>query len=209
MAKRTVYADLPKGIYYIKRTGKYQARLKGKFLGTFESPERAKKILAAAKRVESRERSTRAVFTLRKWGEVWLDDRETCGEYRRVRADRNTWARFVETWKCVDWPIRKIQPRDVRAFVAELERTDAVKTAIYRKQGNREGNPFTGPQTQSLSNSESAESPPQVSGRRRRRRKDRQQPRMGHQGREEAFGQFESRTHRVFSSGGSSETTGM
>ncbi len=64
-------------------------------------------------------------LTLASWGEVWLERRETDGVHRSAKKDRSRWRAHIATAPFALWSLRKIEARDIRAWVRGLLRTEA------------------------------------------------------------------------------------
>lgn len=58
-------------------------------------------------------------LTLEGWGERWLNAREADG-VRSIRDDRNRWKNHVARAPFIDWPLRAIERRDVKAWLRGL-----------------------------------------------------------------------------------------
>lgn len=61
-----------------------------------------------------------AEWTLKKWGELWLDRREIQRATRYSDAERAMWKRYVLASSLADMQLATIRTRDVRAFVSTL-----------------------------------------------------------------------------------------
>ncbi len=59
-------------------------------------------------------------WTLKRWGEHWLDRREVQRLSRYVDRERSMWARHVLKSSLGEASIGSIRPRDIRAFISEL-----------------------------------------------------------------------------------------
>lgn len=72
--------------------------------------------------------------TLRSWGPGVLDARELAGGRNR-RTEWSLWRRHLLTAEFVDWPLANIRPRDVRAWVAALQKKRSGRV----RKGQRAG----------------------------------------------------------------------
>lgn len=94
-------------------------------LGLFRTREEADEVLEAAL-VQLADRPSG--LTLLAWGEKWLDRRERSPAHRSSQKDRSRWRTHVVAAPFATKLLRRIERRDVVAWVRELLRTPA-KTA--------------------------------------------------------------------------------
>lgn len=104
--------------------GKYIARLRGEYLGSWDTEERALQAIEAAKRIDS----DRAPDSIRLFAERWLDQRELGGDIRGIHRERSVWAQHVATAFFYDWPLRKLRAVDVQQWLVTLSQKQAVHT---------------------------------------------------------------------------------
>lgn len=106
-------------------TVRYGVRLRingeRKSLGVYDTEAEARAVLSAALVQTGKVRG----WTLRTWGDKWLDTRETSGLYRNAHKDRSTWKCRVMIAKFADWPIRKIKRTDIVNWTRDLQQTKA------------------------------------------------------------------------------------
>jgi integrase len=112
--------------------GKYRARVmvQGKRtpVGTHASWEEAAGAIAEFWRLHAAEVSQNAgVLTLKEWGRRYLDIRETDGHHRGVDRDRNRWKVRIDATPLAAMCLDTIQPRDVRAWLAEQVRRPSAR----------------------------------------------------------------------------------
>jgi len=91
-------------------------------LGLFSTVEDADAAIRAAAAVTGDVKG----HTLRTWGAVWLDRRETDGLHRGAAKNRSAWRVHVETAPFADWPLGKIKRTDVVGWVRALLKREAM-----------------------------------------------------------------------------------
>lgn len=110
--------------------GRWRARVGGEYLGLYDTEPEAWERVEAALRIDA----DRAPESLRSIGATWLDLREVEHGVRGIRSERSVWASRVAAAPFFDWPIRRVKPRDVQAWLAKLLKTEARYT-LQRKDG--------------------------------------------------------------------------
>ena len=110
---------------------RFRARLciSGKFisLGQYATRAEAESVVKAA-RAAAKETNRRS---LRWWGEIWLNERDSDPHYRGVAKERSKWDRHVVGFAhFADWPLKKIKRRDVVAWVKRLQKREAVTVKV-------------------------------------------------------------------------------
>lgn len=108
--------------------GKWLASLRGEYLGSCNTKQEAKDLVAATLDIDA----DVAPDSLRTFGEKWLDDRELGGDIRGIGPERSVWRQHVETAKFYDWPLRKVKPVDVQQWLVALSRKKS--TAVTRRK---------------------------------------------------------------------------
>ncbi len=104
-------------------------------VGIYDTEEEAERMLDAVAVVAARENVPLASRnTVRGYGERFLDRRERRG-IRDVRSDRSRWKTHIATADFIDWPLEKVQRRDVREWLDELaaKRVSGVQKKKKRK----------------------------------------------------------------------------
>ncbi len=106
---------------------RFRARLRigGKVvsLGNYATRAEAESVVKAA-RAAAKETNRRS---LRWWGEIWLDERDSDPHYRGVDEERYRWNRHVVGYAhFADWPLKKIKRRDVVAWVKRLQKREVM-----------------------------------------------------------------------------------
>ncbi|MBM11758.1 MAG: hypothetical protein CL759_06755, partial [Chloroflexi bacterium] len=104
---------------------RFRARLRigGKVvsLGQYATRAEAESVVKAA-RAAAKETNRRS---LRWWGEIWLNERDSDPHYRGVAKERSKWDRHVVGFAhFADWPLKKIKRRDVVAWVKRLQKRE-------------------------------------------------------------------------------------
>jgi integrase len=99
-----------------KVRGKWLATLRGEYIGSFDTEQEARDLIAAALKVDA----DKAPDSLHVFGEKWLNDRETGGDIRGISQERSVWLQHVTTAKFYDWPLRRIRPVDCQAWLNDL-----------------------------------------------------------------------------------------
>ncbi len=72
--------------------------------------------------------------TLRSWGPGVLDARELAGG-RNSPTERSIWRRHLLTAEFIDWPLANVRPRDVRAWVASLQKKRSGRPRAGQRPG--------------------------------------------------------------------------
>lgn len=111
---------------------RWVARINGKRVKSppYATREEAAAVLGEALRLSSSgEVAPVAGLTLRQWGNIWLRRREDSG-VRSLKADRSRWQRHVLAAPFVDLALREIRKRDLKAWIAKLQRTAGAEQQI-------------------------------------------------------------------------------
>lgn len=90
-------------------------------LGTYPSPEEAESVRIGFLALQARGVQPSAALTLRAYGTSWLRRRELSG-LRNVKTDRSRWETHILKAHFADWPLHKIERRDVRTWMDALLR---------------------------------------------------------------------------------------
>lgn len=124
--------------------GKWLASLRGEYLGSFDTEQEARDIVAAALKVDA----DKAPDSLSVFGEKWLHDREVGGDIRGIDQERSVWRQHIATARFIDWPLKRVRSVDVQAWLDALSRKNKL-SPIRTKEGMvlRETNERVGRQT--------------------------------------------------------------
>lgn len=76
-------------------------------------------------------------LTFARWGERWLDKRETDGVHRSVPRERSVWRNHVATATFFHWPLRRIERKHIVQWLEKLQEKRATKTATKRRGGRK------------------------------------------------------------------------
>lgn len=113
----------------IDRIGrKYRARLGSLYLGLFDTEAEAKLNIRVALQMASEKKPE----TLASFAEKWFQQRELDGAVRRIEKQRSDWSSRVATAKFIDWPLKRIKPQHIQAWLSDLGRRPA-RYVINRK----------------------------------------------------------------------------
>lgn len=118
-----------------KRTGevdrvgrKYRARIGSLYLGLFETEAEAwLNIRVAMERLSEKRPETLASFA-----EEWFKQRELDGAVRKIEKQRSDWTSRVAGAEFIDWPLKRIKPQHIQAWLSELSRRPA-RYVVNRK----------------------------------------------------------------------------
>lgn len=111
---------------------RWVARINGKRVKSppYATREEAAAVLGEALRLSSSgDVAPVAGLTLRQWGNIWLRRREDSG-VRSLKADRSRWQRHVLAAPFIDLALREIRKRDLKAWVAKLQRTAGAEQQL-------------------------------------------------------------------------------
>lgn len=108
-----------------KRGGKVIARLRSRYLGSFDSDEEADDAIAIA--IELLAEKAKQPMTLARFGKTWLKQREIDG-VAGIRQERSRWAAHVADSELAHMPIRSARPRHVHDYASALPHRKARQT---------------------------------------------------------------------------------
>lgn len=111
------------------RNGRWVARIRGRYLGTFDTEAEARQRCTIAAEV-IRERD-RAPLTLARFAGDWLDQRELSG-VAGIRQERSVWRAHLADSAPATLPLRSVRPRHVADFAADLAQRPAMR--VRRRQ---------------------------------------------------------------------------
>jgi len=118
-----------------KRTGqidrvgqKYRARVGSLYLGLFDTKAEAGLNI----RVAMEAVAEKGPETLSSFAEQWFKQRELDGAVRKIKKQRSDWNSRVATAEFIDWPIKRIKPQHIQAWLSALSRRPA-RYVINRK----------------------------------------------------------------------------
>lgn len=107
---------------------KWRAYVGDDYLGLFESEDEG----WIAVRIRLEQRSGKGPLTLRQWAKNWFKAREEARAVDDIKAQRSIWSSRVEVAKFIDWPLKRIKPEHVQAWLAELSKRKS-RYVINRK----------------------------------------------------------------------------
>lgn len=108
--------------------GKWLASLRGEHLGSHATRQLALDAITAALRIDA----GTAPDSVRLYGARWLDARELGGDIRGIDSERSVWRQHIDSAAFADWPMRKVRPRDVQAWLVALSKKDAMQVTRHR-----------------------------------------------------------------------------
>lgn len=103
---------------------KWRARCNHVHLGMFETEQEAWDVINAYRILEGK--AGRKPDILREFGGEWLNERELGGHVRGIKRERSVWRSRVETAPFIDWPLKSIKPKHVKAWVHDLFKQEAM-----------------------------------------------------------------------------------
>ncbi len=103
---------------------KWRAFVGREYLGTCDAEQEGWDLVNAWLAIEG----DTAPDTLRRFAAGWFDARELDGHVRHVRDERSVWRSRVEFAAFIDWPMRRIKPRDVQTWLRALQKREARYT---------------------------------------------------------------------------------
>lgn len=106
--------------------GKSLAFLRGIYLGSFDNDADAQERIDARLLIDAGTVPDSAST----YGEAWMDKRETDGEVRGFAEERSVWTNHVATARWYDWPLKKVTPKDITAWLLALSKKR--KTIVTR-----------------------------------------------------------------------------
>jgi integrase len=106
-------------------------RISGKreSLGVYQTPEEADEVIAGVRQKLAEHRVVAGV-TLRTWGQVFLDKRES--DVRSSSTDRSRWRTHVDTAPFADWSIDSIDPPDVEIWLQDELQRKLTQTPYHK-----------------------------------------------------------------------------
>jgi integrase len=103
-------------------TGRFVAFVGRTYLGVVDDEEAGWRRVNAALRIDSdHEPDLVSVY-----GARWFVEREEAGHVRDVKNEKYIWDRHIAGAGFFDWPLRKVKPKHVQAWLGKLLRTEAV-----------------------------------------------------------------------------------
>jgi integrase len=105
---------------------KWRAYVGREYLGVFDSEAEAWRTVNAWLAIEGK-RGTKP-DTLSAFAAEWLDQREVDGHVRNVDDERSIWRTRIAVAPFADWPLRRIKPRHIQAWLRDLLKRKAQYT---------------------------------------------------------------------------------
>lgn len=114
------------------KNGKWEARLRGKHLGTFESEQEAWDAVNAMLKLTA----GKAPDSLRLYGAHWLSEREEAGDIRDIKNERGVWRTHIDTAKFADWPMKRITKADIQDWLVAMSKKKKLRLDRRKVDGH-------------------------------------------------------------------------
>lgn len=114
------------------RTGRYVARVRTTYLGTYADKATARRVATAA--AAAINDMARAPMTLARFSRGWLDQRERDG-VSGIRQERSRWTAHILASTVASLPLRSVRAKHVAQFASELADKPAVRIDRHKADG--------------------------------------------------------------------------